>query len=163
MFRSHLGGRVSARRKSTKAVFRVILIKPSHYDDDGYVIQWLRSSIPSNTLATLYGLALDAAHRQVLGPDVDIQLDAYDETNTHIQVKQLVRLIRSSSAGGMVAMVGVQSNQYPRAMDLARQLRAEKIQVCIGGFHVSGCLSMLPAMPPDLQEAVALGISLYAG
>jgi hypothetical protein len=25
------------------------LIKPSHYDDEGYVIQWLRSAIPSNT------------------------------------------------------------------------------------------------------------------
>ncbi|OGX29337.1 MAG: radical SAM protein [Omnitrophica WOR_2 bacterium RIFCSPHIGHO2_02_FULL_67_20] len=154
---------MSARRRSTKAVFRVLLIKPSHYDDDGYVIQWVRSSIPSNTLAALYGLALDAAHRQVLGPDVDIQLDAHDETNTRIQVKRLVRLIRSSSAGGMVALVGVQSNQYPRAMDLARQLRAEGIQVCIGGFHVSGSLAMLPVMPRDLQEAVDLGVSLFAG
>ena len=154
---------MSARRRSEKAVFRVLLIKPSHYDDDGYVIQWVRSSIPSNTLAALYGLALDAAHRQVLGPDVDIQLDAHDETNTRIQVKRLVRLIRSSSAGGMVALVGVQSNQYPRAMDLARQLRAEGIQVCIGGFHVSGSLAMLPVMPRDLQEAVDLGVSLFAG
>ena len=153
----------SARRRPEKAVFRVILIKPSHYDDDGYIIQWARSSIPSNTLAALYGLALDAAHRQVLGPDVEIQLDAHDETNTRLQAKRLVRLIRSSSAGGMVALVGVQSNQYPRAMDLARQLRAEGVQVCIGGFHVSGCLAMLPAMPQDLQEAVDLGISLFAG
>jgi hypothetical protein len=32
--------------------FRVILIKPSHYDDDGYVIQWRRSPIPSNSLAS---------------------------------------------------------------------------------------------------------------
>jgi radical SAM superfamily enzyme YgiQ (UPF0313 family) len=154
---------MSASRRPAKAVFRVLLIKPSHYDDDGYVIQWLRSSVPSNTLATLYGLALDAARRQVLGQDVEIRLHAYDETNTRIKVKRLVPLIRSSSAGGMVALVGVQSNQYPRAMDLARQLRAEGIQVCIGGFHVSGCLAMLPAMPQDLQEAVDLGVSLFAG
>ena len=155
---------MSARGTSgKKKTFHVVLIKPSHYDDDGYVIQWVRSSIPSNTLAALYGLALDAAHRQVLGPDVDIQLDAHDETNTRIQVKRLVRLIRSSSAGGMVALVGVQSNQYPRAMDLARQLRAEGIQVCIGGFHVSGSLAMLPVMPRGLQEAVDLGVSLFAG
>ncbi len=32
--------------------FPVFLIKPSHYDDDGYVIRWVRSVIPSNTLAT---------------------------------------------------------------------------------------------------------------
>jgi len=28
--------------------FQLVLIKPSHYDADGYVIQWVRSSIPSN-------------------------------------------------------------------------------------------------------------------
>jgi len=39
--------------------FSLVLIKPSHYDDDGYVIQWFRSAIPSNTLAVLNGLALD--------------------------------------------------------------------------------------------------------
>jgi hypothetical protein len=27
--------------------FRIALIKPSHYDADGYVIQWRRSYIPS--------------------------------------------------------------------------------------------------------------------
>ena len=40
-----------------RKTFRLILIKPSHYDDDGYVIQWLRSPIPANSLACLYGLA----------------------------------------------------------------------------------------------------------
>src|ERR1700722_4461248 len=28
--------------------FKIFLIKPSHYDDDGYVIQWRLSTIPSN-------------------------------------------------------------------------------------------------------------------
>jgi hypothetical protein len=57
----------------------------------------------------------------------------------------------------------VQSNQYPRAMDIARRLRARGVQVCIGGFHVSGTLAMLPEMPAELREAQALGISLFAG
>jgi hypothetical protein len=35
--------------------------------------------------------------------------------------------------------------------------------VCIGGFHVSGCISMLPDMPPEMVKAQALGISLFAG
>ncbi len=63
----------------------------------------------------------------------------------------------------MVGLVGVQSNQYPRAMDVARRLRQLGVQVCIGGFHVSGTLAMLPEMPPELREAQALGISLFAG
>ncbi len=33
--------------------FALLLVKPSHYDDDGYVIQWFRSAIPSNSLAAL--------------------------------------------------------------------------------------------------------------
>ena len=37
--------------------FQLVLIKPSHYDDDGYVIQWVRSGIPSNSLACVYALA----------------------------------------------------------------------------------------------------------
>jgi hypothetical protein len=37
------------------ALLHLVLIKPTHYDDDGYPIQWLRSAIPSNTLACLNG------------------------------------------------------------------------------------------------------------
>ena len=40
----------SARQK-----FYVEIIKPSHYDDDGYVIQWWRAFIPSNSLGLLVG------------------------------------------------------------------------------------------------------------
>ncbi len=141
--------------------FTLILIKPSHYDDDGYVIQWLRSAIPSNTLAVMNGLALDCQERRVLGDDVDIVITALDETNTHIRPERIAR--RLGKEPGMVALIGVQSNQFPRAMDIARPLRAAGVQVCIGGFHVSGCLSMLPGITPELQEAMDLGISLFAG
>ena len=40
--------------------FQLVLIKPSHYDDDGYVIQWMRAFVPSNTLAVLYSLGRDS-------------------------------------------------------------------------------------------------------
>ena len=145
-----------------RKVFRLILIKPSHYDDDGYVIQWLRSSMPSNSLAAVYGLAMDCARRQVLGPQTDIVVSAHDETNTRIRPERLARDFRTAG-GGMVGMVGVQSNQFPRAMDLARRFRARGIPVAIGGFHVSGTLAMLPGITPELQEAIDLGITLFAG
>ena len=141
--------------------FSLILIKPSHYDDDGYVIQWLRSAIPSNTLAVIHGLALDCKERRVLGDDVEIVIKTLDETNTRIRPKKIAREI--GSGAGLVALIGVQSNQFPRAMDIARPLRAAGISVCIGGFHVSGCLAMLPGITPELQEATDMGISLFAG
>ena len=70
-----------------KRTFRVILVKPSHYDDHGYVIQWRRSTIPSNSLASVYGLLANCAEEQALGPDVDIEIEAYDECNTVIDVR----------------------------------------------------------------------------
>jgi radical SAM superfamily enzyme YgiQ (UPF0313 family) len=142
--------------------FKIALIVPSHYDDDGYVIQWLRSTIPSNSLATVCGLLKVCADQSVLGRDVDIEIDPYDEMNSIIRVDRIIRSIRAGS-GGFVGLVGVQSNQYPRALDLGRQFRAAGIPVVIGGFHVSGCLSMLREQPPELKEALDLGISLFAG
>jgi hypothetical protein len=145
----------------TAKPFSLILLKPSHYDDDGYVIQWLRSAIPSNTLAVLNGLALDCADRKVLGQDVKLEITAIDETNTRVRIRRIASALKGRP--GLVMMVGVQSNQFPRAMDLARPLREAGIPVCMGGFHVSGCLAMLPSIPPELQEALDLGVSLFAG
>src|SRR5690242_12695355 len=142
--------------------FHVEMIKPSHYDDDGYVIQWWKASIPSNSLASLYAIVQAAAENRPLGPDVAITLDGWDECNTVIRADRVAGRIKAAG-GGIVFLVGVQSNQFPRAVDLARGFRALGIDVVIGGFHVSGCLSMLPALPPDLQEALDLGITLFAG
>src|SRR4051812_2512277 len=142
--------------------FCLVLIKPAHYDDDGYVIQWFRSAIPSNSLAALFGLARDCAQRHVLGDDVELEIHAFDETNSRIRPERMARLIDEAEAG-MVMMVGVQSNQFPRALDLAKPLRERGIQVGIGGFHVSGTMSMLGGNDPDLHRAKAMGISLFAG
>ena len=146
----------------TRRAFRVVLIKPSHYDTDGYVIQWHRSTLPSNSLASVYGLVEQCARERVLGPDVDIEIEGCDECNTVIDVKGVARRFRRAG-GGMVGLIGVQSNQYPRALDLGRQFRKLGLPVVIGGFHVSGCISMLPSLPADLQEALNLGIHLFAG
>jgi radical SAM superfamily enzyme YgiQ (UPF0313 family) len=142
--------------------FVVSLVKPSHYDDDGYVIQWWRSWIPSNSLACLYGIARDIAERRALGADVDLEILAYDESHTVIPLRRIIRRIRAADAG-LVCLVGVQSNQFPRAMDLAAPLRAAGIMVTVGGFHVSGLVAMLPELPPDLKAAQRLGVTLFAG
>jgi radical SAM superfamily enzyme YgiQ (UPF0313 family) len=148
---------------AAKRRFQLILIKPSHYDDDGYVIQWFRSVMPSNSLAALYGLAVDAAERQVLGPDVAIDVIPVDETNTRIRPKKIIADFARNGGFGLVGLVGVQSNQFPRALDIARPLLAAGVPVVIGGFHVSGCLSMLDGMGPDMQTALDMGVSLFAG
>src|SRR5437764_4592754 len=153
---------VPATGNSAAKRFCLILVKPSHYDDDGYVIQWFRSTIPSNSLAAVYGLARDCAQRHVLGDDVAIEIHPFDETNTRIRPERLARMIEEAGAG-MVMMIGVQSNQFPHALDLARPLRERGIQVGIGGFHASGILSMMGGNDADLHKAKAMGVMIFAG
>ena len=83
--------------------FQLVLIKPSHYDDDGYVIRWWRGIIPSNSLAAVYGIAADCAERQVLGPDVAIDIEAIDETTTRIDIDALLARFRKHGGFGLVA------------------------------------------------------------
>jgi hypothetical protein len=149
---------MTARRR-----FQLVLIKPSRYDEDGYVIRWWRATIPSNSLATVYGIAADCAERQVLGQDVAIDLAVIDETCARVDMPALCARFRRHGNFGLVALVGVQSNQYPRALDIARPLREAGILVAIGGFHVSGCLSMLDGRAVDLDACRDLGIAMFAG
>src|ERR1700724_391596 len=148
---------------SARKRFRVILVKPSHYDDDGYVIRWFRSPMPANSLATVYGLVDDCAQRQSLGPDIDIDIVAIDETNTRVRVERIIAEMRANGNFGFVGLVGVQSNQYPRSLHIAKPLRQAGIAVIVGGFHVSGMLAMFPNVMADLQQALDMGITLFAG
>ena len=145
------------------AIFDVYLIKPTRYDDEGYPLQWWRSIVPSNSLACMYGIACDAVTRGLPAPGVVVELHTMDEINSNVPMNTIIKRSRENGRRSFVCLVGVQSNQFPRAIDVARPLRAAGIPVCIGGFHVSGCLSMLKDMPPDLVEAQGMGISFFAG
>jgi hypothetical protein len=114
-------------------------------------------------LATLYGLATDSHQRRILGNDTEIKIEAYDETTTAIPFKRIIRRFRRNGNQGLICFVGVQTNQFARALDLARHFRGHGINVAFGGFHVSGCSAMLPEMTPELKAALALGITLFSG
>lgn len=154
---------MSSTQTATRQKFFIEIIKPSHYDDDGYVIQWLRAFIPSTSLGAVHSLATDARFRQVLGENVEMTVTAYDECHTVIPTKNIIRRIANSGGKGLVLMAGVQSNQFPRSVDLAAEFLAAGIPVAIGGFHVSGCISMLSELPPEIKAAQAIGVTLFAG
>lgn len=146
-----------------KQVFRVEIIKPSHYDDDGYVIQWARSFVPSSSLACVTAIAEDAAQRKVLGDDVEIVITPVDELHTIVKPAQIIKRMQADGGRGLIMLTGVQSNQFPRAADMAAVFREAGLDVAIGGFHVSGCISMLPQLPPEIQAVRDLGVTLFAG
>ena len=120
--------------RTTGKTLRVVLIKPSKYDDEGYVIRHFRGVLPSNTLACLASLTRDVAGRRLLG-DIDIEVELFDDTVEKIPVRRIIRSHRLPRTRTVIALAGVQSNQFPRAADLARKFRA-------GGCRFSSAASM---------------------
>jgi radical SAM superfamily enzyme YgiQ (UPF0313 family) len=141
---------------------RVVLIKPSKYDDDGYVIRFWRGVLPSNTLNVLHGLTVDIARRRILG-DIEIRVDTFDETAEKVPVKKIVRWAREPGTKLVVGLVGVQTNQFPRALDLGRAFRSHGLTVLMGGFHTSGTINMLSEQEPDIQELFRASIVVVSG
>ncbi len=139
------------------------LIKPSQYDDEGYVVRHWRGVLPSNTLACLAGLTEDVIRQRRLGDRWTVKVHLYDETVDKIPVRKICRSENRGLAKTIVGLVGVQTNQFPRACHLAREFRRAGITVLIGGFHVSGYLALLPKIPSDIQQLMDEGVTIVKG
>lgn len=144
------------------ALFHVFLIRPSKYDDEGFVIRHWRGVLPSNTLGCLHGLTEDVRRRGLLG-DVDVRVHVIDEAVTKVPLEKIARLHRRSGERVLAGLVGVQTNQFCRARDIALALRREGVPVMIGGFHVSGVAALFSPDAPDIQELVNAGVTVVAG
>ncbi len=142
--------------------FHIVLIKPSKYDDDGYVIRFWKGVLPSNTLNVLHGLTDDIKQRRYFG-DLPIEVTVFDETAEKIPMRQIIRWGQEAGTKLLVCLVGVQTNQFPRAFDMARIFRLKNIPVIIGGFHTSGTINMLGEQEPDIQELVRENICVVSG
>ena len=140
----------------------VVLVRPTRYDDEGYVVRHWRGTMPSNTLSCLNGLTEDAVASGALG-SIDVRVYAFDEAVDRIDPRRLGRRLRRRGTKVLVALAGVQTNQFPRAQDLARQFKAEGFDVMIGGFHVSGSVAMAHGIPPECQTMIDEGVTLVLG
>jgi len=146
-----------------RKTLHLYLIKPSQYDDDGYVVRHWRGVLPSNTLACLAGLTEDVVKRNQLGDAWNVKVHLFDEVVDKIPVKKICRSQRWGLAKTIVGLVGVQTNQFPRACDLANTFRRAGLTVLIGGFHVSGYLALLPDIPADIQQLMDAGVTVVKG
>jgi hypothetical protein len=139
----------------------VTLIRPTNYTDDGYPIKTRIGVIRSNTLTQVGTLVQDLVNAPFL-QGVKLNIRKIDEAIEWIPVKEIVRDAQRPGVRSIVMLVGVQSNQYPRALDIASKFRTHEIPVLIGGFHVSGMLAMI-GVTADLRTAMSMGITLVAG
>ncbi len=153
----------AAARRTSRKRLTVVLIRPSKYDDEGYVIRHFRGVLPSNTLACLYSLTEDLKRHSTLGPNIEIKTRIIDDTVQRIPFSRIIRSNRLPRNRTVVALVGVQSNQFPRAADLARRFRAAGLQVLIGGFHVSGVMALFSEIRPEIRELLDLGVTVVKG
>ena len=78
-------------------------------------------------------------------------------------VKKIVGWARRPATKLVVALVGVQTNQFPRALDLGREFRAHGLDVLMGGFHTSGTINMLSEQEPDIQTLFRESIVVVSG
>jgi len=139
----------------------IALIRPTNYTDDGYPIKTRVGVIRSNTLTQMGTLARDLVNYPFF-TGVSLKVRLIDEATERVPVKEILRGSMAPGVKSIVMLVGVQSNQYPRALDIASWFLPHGIPVLIGGFHVSGMLAMV-GLTADLRGALSKGIILVAG
>ena len=112
---------------------RVVLLKPSKYAVDGYVERFHRGFMPNSTLPYLASLT----PRRLGDRRVEVHaVDEYVETDL-----DYLRLLQAEpGCVTVLALVGVQSHQFHRALDLAAYARSHGVgHAVIGGPHPMTC------------------------
>jgi hypothetical protein len=97
---------------AARTPLRVVLVKPSKYGRDGYVERFRRGFMPNSTLGYLASLT----PAEVDGvPCETVTVDEY----VRADLGYLDLLAADPDRRTLVALVGVQSHQFHRALDLA--------------------------------------------
>jgi len=110
------------------ARLRVVLIKPSKYEPDGAVARFRRGVMPNSTLPYLRSLTPPSVR------GVPVEVHAIDEY-VHTDLDYLGLLEGEPGVRTLVALVGVQSHQFHRALDLAAIAVRGGALAVIGGPH----------------------------
>ncbi len=111
---------------------RVVIIKPSKYLPDGYVERYRRTTIPNATAPYIHSLT--PSHID----NCKIETASFDE---HLETDlRYLDLLRDRDTPTLLALVGVQSHQFHRALDLAAFAREKGGALSvIGGPHAMTC------------------------
>lgn len=150
-------------KKTQKKRVKILYILPSHYDDDGYPYHFWRGLLPSNTLVCMRALTEELIHNEKFDRQFEVYVEIKDEFVHRIDVDNIVKSSQRQNEILIVGLVGVQTNMFARASDLALMFRKYKIPVIMGGFHVSGVIKLLGPNTADLKLLMDNGVSLVCG
>ena len=113
-------------------MLRVIIIKPSKYGVSGHVERFRRGFMPNATVPYIRSMtpaSIDGIEIQVFAIDEYVQADL-----------SYLDLIRYPGEPTLLALVGVQSHQFQRSLDLAAFAKEHGVGHCvIGGPHPMTC------------------------
>ena len=154
----------------------VVLVEVTKYDKEGYLIQFCKGDLPCNTLAAMWSLT-EAAFASSELSGLLCQVIAFDERTMRGGVNAL-RVMKQRSAPDtrvVVGLVGIQTNMFPQARQVALEFKAHGATVAMGGFHTSGSITILHdgngnskipcprVMPPECAELMEQGVVLLHG
>src|SRR5579864_6616586 len=127
----------------------VVIIKPSKYMADGSVERFRRGFMPNSTVPYMRSMT----PAEVGATPVAVHtIDEY----VHTDLEYLSLLRRPQAGRTLVVLVGVQSHQFHRALDLAAYARRNGCMTVIGGPHVMTCdTSMLHGRGVSFAQAEA--------
>jgi hypothetical protein len=113
-------------------MLRIVILKPSKYGLNGYVERFRRGFMPNSTIPYIRSMTPDS----IDGIRIETHtIDEYVQTDL-----RYLDLLHQTGDPTLVALVGVQSHQFQRALDLAAFARANGVRHCvIGGPHVMTC------------------------
>ena len=113
-------------------MLRVVIIKPSKYGVGGYVERFRRGFMPNSTVPYIRSMTPPSME----GVQIETQaIDEYVQTDL-----KYLDLLRNPAETTLLALVGVQSHQFQRSLDLAAFARANGVRHCvIGGPHPMTC------------------------
>src|SRR4030095_16942056 len=106
-------------------MLRVVIIKPSKYGRTGYVDRFRHGFMPNSTVPYIRSMtpaSMDGVPIEVYPVDEYVQTDL-----------RYLDLLRNPDTPTLLAVVGVQSHQFQRSLDLAAFARANGVRHCVIG------------------------------
>ena len=111
---------------------RVVILKPSKYGSHGFVERFRRGFMPNSTVPYLRALTPES----LVGVTIETHVvDEYVRTDL-----EYLKLLQRGDTPTLIALVGFQSHQFHRAVDLAAYALENGVRHCvIGGPHPMTC------------------------
>jgi hypothetical protein len=111
---------------------QVVVVKPSKYTADGHVERFRWGFMPNSTVPYVRSMTPTVVRH------VPVEVHTVDEyVHTDLRYLSLLRPPRGGRT--LLALVGVQSHQFHRALDLAAYAGRNGCMAVIGGPHVMTC------------------------